>query len=142
MSNQINFESLINSIGDGVITSNAKGIIIFWNKAAENIFGFTKDEALGQSLDLIIPDRLRQRHNEGYDQSMKTGLTRYGNKLLTVPALHKLGQPLSIAFTVAMLFDDTHQVSSITAVVRDDTERFQLERSLKRRILDLEELKN
>ena len=141
MTNQIDFESLINSIGDGIITSNAMGIIIFWNKAAEHIFGFTKEEALGQSLDLIIPERLRQRHNEGYEHSMKTGLTRYGNKLLTVPALHKSGQPLSIAFTVAMLFDDTHQVSSITAVVRDDTERFQLERSLKRRISELEESK-
>lgn len=141
MANQIDFEALVNSIGDGVITANAEGIMIFWNKAAETIFGFTPEEALGQSLDLIIPDRLRQRHNEGYHHSMETGTTRYGNKLLTVPALHKSGQPLSIAFTVAMLFDDAHQVSSITAVVRDDTERFQLERSLKRRIFELEQPK-
>ena len=70
MSTQINFEELVRSIGDGVVISDAKGVIIYWNPAAERIFGFTESEALGQTLDLIIPERLRARHNEGYDHSM------------------------------------------------------------------------
>ena len=138
MSTQINFEELVRSIGDGVVISDAKGVIIYWNPAAERIFGFTESEALGQTLDLIIPERLRARHNEGYDHSMETGTTRYGDKLLTVPALHKSGSPLSIAFTVSMIFDEYGKASAVAAIIRDDTARFTEERALRKRIIELE----
>lgn len=138
MQKQLDFEQLANVMGDGVVISDANGDIIFWNAAAERIFGFTQAEALGKSLDLIIPERLRQRHNDGYKHSMETGTTRYGTTLLTVPALHREGKPLSIAFTVAMLTDSTGNVTGIAAVVRDDTERFQNDRALKKRITELE----
>lgn len=138
MQKQVDFEQLANVMGDGVVISDAKGDIIFWNAAAERIFGFTQADALGKSLDLIIPERLRQRHNDGYKHSMETGTTRYGTTLLTVPALHKEGKPLSIAFTVAMLTDSAGKVTGIAAVVRDDTERFQNDRALKKRITELE----
>jgi PAS domain S-box-containing protein len=138
MQKQLDFEQLANVMGDGVVISDANGDIIFWNAAAERIFGFTQAEALGKSLDLIIPERLRQRHNDGYKHSMETGTTRYGTTLLTVPALHREGKPLSIAFTVAMLTDSTGRVTGIAAVVRDDTERFQNDRALKKRITELE----
>lgn len=138
MQKQLDFEQLANIMGDGVVISDANGDIIFWNAAAERIFGFTQAEALGKSLDLIIPERLRQRHNDGYKHSMETGTTRYGTTLLTVPALHREGKPLSIAFTVAMLTDSTGKVTGIAAVVRDDTERFQNDRALKKRITELE----
>lgn len=138
MQKQLDFEQLANVMGDGVVISDANGDIIFWNAAAERIFGFTQAEALGKSLDLIVPERLRQRHNDGYKHSMETGTTRYGTTLLTVPALHREGKPLSIAFTVAMLTDSTGKVTGIAAVVRDDTERFQNDRALKKRITELE----
>jgi PAS domain S-box-containing protein len=138
MSTQINFEELVRSIGDGVVISDAKGVIIYWNPAAQRIFGFTESEALGKTLDLIIPERLRARHNEGYDHSMETGTTRYGDKLLTVPALHKSGNPLSIAFTVSMIFDEHGKASAVTAVIRDDTARFTEERALRKRVTELE----
>ena len=135
---QVKFEQPAHVMGDEVVISDAKGDIIFWNAAAEKIFGFTQVEALGKSLDLIIPERIRQRHNEGHKRSMETGTTRYGTTLLTVPALHKEGKPLSIAFTVAMLTDAAGKVTGIAAVVRDDTERFQNDRALKKRIAELE----
>jgi len=134
----IDFEQLLRAIGDGVVVSDAKGNIIFWNAAAERIFGFTEQEAMGKSLDLIIPERQRQRHWDGYNKTMETGQTRYGNDLLRVPALHKEGRPLSIAFTVAMLYTPDHKVSAIVAIVRDETTRWTEEREMRRRIADLE----
>jgi len=138
MSNQVNFEQLANVMGDGVVIYDAKGDIVFWNAAAERIFGYSSSEALGKSLDIITPERFRERHWDGYKKSMDTGTTRYGTTLLTVPALHKEGKPLSIAFTVAMLTDAAGKVTGIAAVVRDDTDRFQNDRALKKRIAELE----
>ncbi|GGY22959.1 PAS domain-containing protein [Pseudoduganella albidiflava] len=138
MTTEIDFEQLVRGIGDGVIVCDAAGAITFWNDAATRIFGFTASDALGHSLDLIIPERQRQRHWDGYHKTAATGETRYGNDLLRVPALHKEGKPLSIAFTVAMLYDPAGQVASVIAVVRDDTARWSEERALKARVRELE----
>ena len=135
---EIDFAKLVESIGDAVVISDAQGIIIYWNPAAERIFGFSKAEAIGSTMDFIIPERLRHRHNEGYEHSMQTGTTRYGDKLLTVPALHKSGKPLSIAFTVSMIFDENHKAVAVAAVIRDDTERFTEHRLMRKRITELE----
>jgi hypothetical protein len=93
---------------------------------------------LGNSLDLITPERLRARHWEGYHKSMATGITKYGNDLLRVPAVHKDGRAMSIAFTVAMLFTPEQKVSAIVAVIRDETARFNEDRALKKRLAELE----
>jgi PAS domain S-box-containing protein len=138
MQGNIDFKALVAGIGDGVVVCDAKGAIIVWNGACERIFGFTEQDALGQSLDIIIPERQRQRHWDGYDKTMATGQTRYGNDLLRVPALHKEGKPLSIAFTVAMLYADDGSVSAIIAVVRDETVRWTEERALKAKVAQLE----
>ncbi len=102
------------------------------------MFGYTEAEALGQSLDLIIPERLRARHWQGYDKTMATGITRYGSELLKVPAIDKDGKAMSIAFTVALLKDAAGTVTGIVAVIRDETVRFQQERALKKRLAELE----
>lgn len=138
MEASIDFEQLLKAIGDGVVVADAHGNIIFWNAAAERIFGFTEEEAIGRSLDLIIPERQRQRHWDGYHKTMDTGQTRYGHDLLRVPALHKEGRPLSIAFTVAMLYTPDHKVSAIVAIVRDETQRWSDERDMRKRIAELE----
>ncbi len=135
---KIDYEQLVASIGDAIIVADASGEITLWNPAAERIFGFTQSEALGQSLDLIIPQRLQQRHWDGYHKTMETGATRYGNDLLRVPAVHKDGRALSIAFTVALLHSATHAITGIAAVIRDDTARFNEERSLRKRLAELE----
>jgi PAS domain S-box-containing protein len=138
MKYQVDFEQLANVMGDGVVISDAKGEIVFWNSAAERIFGYTASEALGKSLDIITPERFRERHWDGYKKSMETGTTRYGSTLLTVPALHKEGKALSIAFTVAMLTNADGNVEGRAAIVRDDTARFQADRLLKKQIAELE----
>jgi PAS domain S-box-containing protein len=130
---------LVAAIGDAVVISDADGRIVTWNPAAERIFGFSEAEALGETLDLITPERHRRRHWEGYAKTMRTGETRYGTSLLKVPALHKDGRALSIAFTVALLHGAGGEVTGIAAIIRDETERFQEERNLRRRVAELEE---
>jgi len=134
----IDLSQLVEAIGDAIIVSDAGGAITLWNPAAERVFGFTEAEALGQSLDLIIPERLRHRHWEGYHKTMSTGLTRYGHDLLRVPGAHKDGRTMSIAFTVALLQAPGGEVTGIVAVVRDETARFTEERNLKKRVTELE----
>ncbi|WP_426196637.1 PAS domain-containing protein [Massilia sp. DWR3-1-1] len=138
MSSSIDFSQFVEALGDAVIVCDAAGAITVWNPAATRIFGFTESDALGQSLDLIIPERQRQRHWDGYHKTMATGQTRYGTDLLRVPALHKLGTPLSIAFTVAMLHAPDGAVSAIVAIVRDETLRWSEERALKAKLAQLE----
>jgi len=135
---QLDYEQLISAIGDALIVADANGAITLWNPAAESLFGYTQEEALGQSLDLIIPDRLRKRHWEGYDKTMATGITRYGQDLLKVPAVGKDGKAMSIAFSVALLRSPDGQVSGILAVIRDETVRFHEEKALRNRIAELE----
>ena len=132
------FSQLVAAIGDAIVVTDAKGAITVWNPAAERMFGFTAGEALGQSLDLIIPERLRGRHWEGYQKTMETGHTKYGSDLLRVPALHKDGRSLSIAFTVAMLMSPEGKPAAIAAVIRDETSRFVEERDLRKRLAELE----
>ena len=138
MQTPIDCHQLVAAIGDAVIASDADGAITLWNPGAERIFGYTEAEALGKSLDLITPERLRARHWEGYNKSMATGTTKYGNDLLRVPAMHKDGRAMSIAFTVAMLFGADGKVSAIVAIIRDETTRFNDERALKKRFAELE----
>ena len=138
MKTPIDCHQLVAAVGDAIIASDASGAITLWNPGAERMFGHTEAEALGQSLDLITPERLRNRHWEGYHKSMATGTTKYGNDLLRVPATHKDGRAMSIAFTVAMLFGADQKVSAIVAVIRDETTRFNDERALKKRVTELE----
>lgn len=138
MKTNIDLNQLLESIGDAVVVADAHEKIVLWNAAATRIFGYSEQEAIGNTLDLIVPERQRQKHNEGYSKSMETGTTRYGTSLLKVPAKHKDGRTLSIAFTVGMLFDENHQANGVAAVIRDETERFAEERMLKQRLSDLE----
>jgi PAS domain S-box-containing protein len=140
MNTNVDLKQLADCIGDAIVVVDAQEKIVMWNPAATRIFGYSEEEALGSTLDLIVPERQRHRHNEGCRKSMETGLTRYGSSLLKVPALHKNGSMLSIAFTVGMLFDENHKVNGIVAVIRDETERFAQEKALKQRIADLENL--
>ena len=138
MKTPVDCQELVAAIGDAVIASDAQGAIVLWNPGAERMFGYSEAEALGQSLDIIIPERLRGRHWEGYDKSMATGTSRYGHDLLRVPATHKDGRAMSIAFTVAMLFGADGKVNAIVAVIRDETQRFQDDRTLRKRLAEAE----
>jgi PAS domain S-box-containing protein len=138
MESSIDTRQLVEAIGDGVVVADAAGNIVLWNPACERIFGFTEAEALGKSLDIIIPQRQQQRHWDGFTKTMETGQTRYGNDVLRVPAVHKDGHSISIAFTVALLAGTGENTRSIVAVVRDESARFAEDRALKKRLVELE----
>lgn len=130
---------IVESTGDAVLYAGRDGRILYWNGAAEAIFGWTSAEAVGQSMDLIIPDRLRARHWAGWEKSMATGVTRYsGQDLLAVPAQRKDGKPLSIEFTIQLIRDDAGELVGAAAVVRDVTARWNQDRDLRRRLKELE----
>jgi PAS domain S-box-containing protein len=137
MSPSFDLNAFAEAAADAIIAARADGTIVFWNPAAERIFGFSAAEAIGQSLDLIIPERFRARHWDGYRQVMATGQTKYGADVLRVPALHKDGRGLSIAFTVSLIDGADGRV--IAAIVRDETVRWNEERELRKRIAELEQ---
>jgi PAS domain S-box-containing protein len=133
----IDYAQLVEVVGDAIVVSDASGTINVWNPAAERLFGFTQAEALGNSLDLIIPERLQERHWTGYRKTMASGETRYGHDVLRVPAVHKDGRALSIAFTVGLLHGPQGETTGIVAVIRDETARFAEEQSLRKRLVEL-----
>ncbi len=120
---------------DAIIEADSQGIIQFWNPGAERIFGFSRAEALGQSLDIIIPERLRKRHWDGFDRSMKTGQTRYGEAdVLAVPAMRKDGTQISVEFTILISRDSAGNIVGIAAILRDVTKRFEEMQMLRRQV--------
>lgn len=129
---------LVAGAGDGIIIADGDGLILLWNSGAETIFGFPATEAVGKSLDLIIPERLRERHWEGYRATMRSGVTSYADRLLAVPAIRRDGSRISIEFRVTLLNDAAGRPEAIAAVVRDVTERWEADRELHRRLAELE----
>lgn len=138
MKDAIDFRVLVSQISEAVIISDRDENILYWNKSAERIFGFSPAEAVGKTLSIITPERFRERHSKGYFHTMETAKTKYGNTLLRVPALHKDGGSISIAFSVTMIFDNRNQPFAIAAIIRDETERFQEERKLKEKLVNFE----
>lgn len=131
-------ERIVTEAQDAIIYADREGMIRLWNTSAEIMFGYTADEAVGQSLDLIIPERLRQRHWDGYHTVMATGHTKYGRELLSVPGVRKDGTRVSLEFSIAMLHDPDGAVLGIAAILRDVTERFERDRALRTRLAELE----
>jgi PAS domain S-box-containing protein len=128
-------DALLSTRSDAVIAADSDNIIRFWNPGAERIFGHAAADAIGQSLDLIIPERLRQRHRDGFRHTMATGQSRYGEgEMLSVPALRRDGATISVEFTIVPLRADDGQMNGIIAIMRDATSRFEELRALRRRL--------
>ena len=130
-------EAILATPADAIMATDDQGVIRFWNPGAVRIFGFTKEEAIGSSLDIIIPERLRKRHWEGYVHVMASGKTRYSDgDLLSVPAVTKNGRQISVEFTIIALHDSERRIIGMAAILRDVTARFQEMRELKRRLAE------
>ena len=129
--------TLVREAPDAIIFADSQGIIRFWNHAAERIIGFAEAEALGRSLDLIIPERLRARHWAGYTATMRSGTTRYGaGEILAVPAVRKDGRRISIEFTILPFRNEAGQMTGIAAILRDVTTRFEEMQALRRQLTE------
>lgn len=132
------FKSITDEAPDAVIWADAEGIIRYWNRGAEELFGWAASEVVGERMDLIIPENLRARHWEGYHRVMAGGESRYGRReLLKVPALQKDGQRVSIEFTIQAAEHPQHG-RILVAVLRDANEAFLEMRALRKRVAELE----
>ena len=129
---------IVESSPDAIVFSDQDGIIRLWNAGAEAMFGYSAQEAVGKSLDIIVPEKMRERHWEGYFRVVKTGSTKYGKDLLAVPGIRKDGSRVSLEFSVALIRDEDGVLLGISAVLRDVTARWQKEKEMKERIAALE----
>ena len=131
-------QQILSLAPDAILFADREGIIRLWNQGAERIFGCPAEEAIGQSLDLIIPEKLRVRHWDGYHKTMATGETRYGTDMLAVPAMHHDGSRISTEFTIMLLRDESGQPLGVAAILRDVTAQRQKEKEMQDRIAELE----
>jgi PAS domain S-box-containing protein len=129
---------IVEGAPDAIIFADRDGTIRLWNAGAEAMFGYRSDEAIGKSLDLIIPEKQRVPHWEGYRRVMETGVTRYGRELLKVPAMRKDGTRISLEFSIVLLRDAAGAILGAVAILRDVTERWERERALRQRLASLE----
>lgn len=127
-------ESILKSIHEALIYADLKGIIQYWNHGSEKVFGFTAAEAVGQSLDIIIPEKLRKAHWDGYEKAIVRGDTISGRGSRITRALHKSGQTLYVDMSFAMVRDQSNELIGSLAVARDATERYQEERKLRQQV--------
>jgi PAS domain S-box-containing protein len=140
-------EGILSTRSDAIIAADKEGVIRFWNPGAERIFGYASDAAIGQSLDIIIPERLRKRHWSGYYQVIKSGEGRYGHAdILSVSGITKDGAAVSVEFTIVPLRDveftivplrdEARRLIGLAAIMRDVTKRFEEMRALKQKLAE------
>lgn len=131
---------LVAATGDAIVIADPHGRILLWNAGAEAMFGYAPHDALGASLDIIIPERLRARHWEGYHQTMRSGVTRYADELLAVPGVHRDGTRLSLEFSVTLLTGPDGQPQAIGAIIRDVTQRWRSDKALRDELTSLRQI--
>ena len=131
-------KQLVNDAPDAILIADREGIIRFWNSGAEQMFGHAAAEAVGQSLDLIIPENLRSRHWEGYWRVMASGETKYKTGLLSSQGVRKDGTRVSLEFSMVLLRDEAGAMAGCASIMRDVTERWKKEKELKERLATCE----
>jgi PAS domain S-box-containing protein len=131
-------QHIVDNTQEAIIFADRDGMIRLWNIGAETIFGYTASEVLGQSLELIIPERLRDQHRHGYRRVIATGLTHYDRKLLAVPATRKDGARISLEFTVVLIRGLNREILGIAAILRDVTARWEREKTMQAHMAALE----
>jgi PAS domain S-box-containing protein len=131
-------QSIVEQTQLAIIFGDHEGVIRFWNSGAEAMFGYRADEALGKSMDLIVPERQRAPHWEGYHRVMATGVTKYGRDLLAVPALRKDGTRISVEFSIVLLRAPTGEMLGAAAIMLDVTARWQKQKEMKERLAALQ----
>ena len=131
-------ERIVDDSQAAIIFADEHGVIRLWNRGAEAMFGYAAAEAVGQPMQLIIPEKQRPRHNEGYARVMKTGVTKYGKDVLAVPAMRKDGTRISIEFTLVLVRSAEGAILGAAAIIQDVTARWERDKALRARLAALE----
>ncbi len=135
----ISMEELVEQSPDALIFADRSGVIRAWNAAAERVFGHPREQAIGQRLDLIVPERFREAHWQGYERAIGDGQTKYAGQSLPTRALRGDGEQFYVELSFAIVRGDDGEVAGALATARDITERFEQERDNRRRLAELEE---
>ncbi|MGA2903605.1 MAG: PAS domain S-box protein [Candidatus Korobacteraceae bacterium] len=138
LSHQCLCESIVEQVPLAIIFGDREGIVRLWNKGAEAMFGWTAGEAVGKSMEMIIPEKHRTRHWEGYYHVMESGITKYGTSVLAVPALTKDGRRISVEFNVALLKSSDGRVLGAAASIQDVSARWERDKALRARLAEAE----
>ena len=131
-------QQIVDNSQEAIIFADRDGMIRLWNIGAETIFGYTAAEVLGQSLEIIIPERLRAQHRNGFHRVMDTGFTKYNRQLLAVPATRKDGSRISLEFTVVLIRGVNREILGVAAILRDVTARWEREKKMRAHMAALE----
>jgi len=132
------YQRIVEDSPIAILFADQEGKIRFWNKGAQSMFGYGAEEALGESLDLIVPEKQRPRHWEGWTRVMASGVTKYGREPLAVPAMKKDGSRISIEFNIILLRAPTGELLGAAAMIQDVTARWQQQKEMRARLAALE----
>jgi PAS domain S-box-containing protein len=138
-SDGIGMAALVEQSPDAMIFADRSGVIRAWNAASERIFGHSSSQAIGQRLDLIVPERFLDAHWEGYERAIGDGETKYAGQSLPTRALRGDGDQFYVELSFAIVRGDDGEVAGALATARDITERFEQDRANRRRLAELEE---
>jgi len=119
---------LVDQTDDGLVFADREGVIRAWSAGAERIFGFPRGEAVGQTLDLIVPERFREAHWRGYDHALETGVTKYAGQVMPTRSARKDGTTIYVELSFTMIHDDAGAIIGVLGGARDITQRFERER--------------
>jgi PAS domain S-box-containing protein len=125
-------ELILDQTADAMIYADRSGTIARWNPAACALFGYSAEDAVGQSLDLIIPEHLRAAHWRGFETAVAKGVLKLQGSPTLTRALHKSGRKLYVEMTFAIVKDAAGEVLGSVAMARDVTERVARERAATR----------
>jgi PAS domain S-box-containing protein len=132
------FKSIVDQAPEAIVFADTGGVIRVWNAGAQALFGFDRAEAVGNSLDLIIPERFRRAHWDAFDKAIANGHTRLGSQDRTTRSLHKDGRKLYVDLSFGLVADAAGTVIGALAVGRDGTGRYLEERALREKLATLE----
>ncbi|HEY2863547.1 MAG TPA: PAS domain S-box protein [Casimicrobiaceae bacterium] len=130
--------AIVDQAPDAVIFADRDGSIRVWNRGAERIFGYSAAEALGASLDLIVPERFRRAHWEGFRRAIETGATKYADRVLTTRSARRDGSKLYVDLSFGLVRDDAGSILGALAIGRDTTARYLADAALRSRLATLE----
>ena len=132
------YRAIVEQLPDAIVVADRAGLILVWNRAAASLFGFSATEAIGRSLDIIIPERFRAAHWEGFHRAVASGRTRLGSQVRTTRSVHKLGHRLYVDLSFGLVANAAGAVVGSMAVARDCSARYEAEKALKNRLAELE----
>lgn len=138
MSSDNLFQAIVEQVSDAIIFADREGVIRLWNAGAQAVFGYSSEEVIGQSLDVIVPERLPPAHWKAFQQAVETGRTKYGRQVMVTRSMHKTEKKLYVGLSFAIVKDGSGKVLGAVAVASDATERYLSEVALRKRVAELE----